>query len=87
LLPLGVPQVLVVGTHEDFVPLPLVEAYAEAARRAGDPVRVVVIPGVGHFEIASPRSSAWPRVESAIRSLLGGRLPADAAPGAEKRLR
>lgn len=79
LLPLGVPQVLVVGTHEDFVPLPLVEAYAEAARRAGDPVRVVVIPGAGHFEIASPRSSAWPRVESAIRSLLGGRLPADAA--------
>jgi acetyl esterase/lipase len=87
LLPLGVPQVLVVGTHEDFVPLPLVEAYAEAARRAGDPVRVVVIPGVGHFEIASPRSSAWPRVASAIRSLLGGRLPADAAPRAEKRSR
>jgi acetyl esterase/lipase len=73
LLPLGVPQVLVVGTHEDFVPLPLVEAYAEAARRAGDSVGVVVIPGAGHFEIASPRSSAWPRIESAIRSLLGGR--------------
>jgi len=87
LLPLGVPQVLVEGTHEDFVPLPLLEAYAEAARRAGDPVRLVVIPGVGHFEIASPRSSAWPRVESAIRSLLNGRLPVDAAPGAEKRLR
>jgi acetyl esterase/lipase len=77
LLPLGVPQVLIEGTHEDFVPLPLMEAYAEAAGRAGDSVRLVVIPGVGHFEIASPRSSAWPRVESAIRSLLreatGGR--------------
>ena len=84
LLPLGVPQVLVVGTHEDFVPLPLVEAYAEAAMRAGDPVRVEVIQGAGHFEIASPRSSAWPRVESAIRSLLEGRLPGDATPGAEK---
>jgi pimeloyl-ACP methyl ester carboxylesterase len=79
LLPLGIPQVLVVGTYEDFVPLRFVEAYAEAARRAGDPVRVVVIPGAGHIEIASPRSPAWPRVESAIRSLLGGRLPADTA--------
>ncbi len=87
LLPLGVPQVLLEGTHEEFVPLPLMRAYAEAARRAGDPVRLVVIPGVGHFEIASPRSSAWPRVASAIRSLLGGRLPANAAPGAERRLR
>jgi acetyl esterase/lipase len=87
LLPLRVPQVLVVGTHEEFVPLPLVEAYAEAARRAGDPVRLVVIPDAGHFEIASPRSSAWPRVELAIRSLLDGSLPVDAAPGAERRSR
>jgi acetyl esterase/lipase len=70
LLPLGVPQVLVAGTHEEFVPLPLMKAYAEAAQRAGDSVRIVVIPGAGHFEIASPRSPAWPRVESAIRSLL-----------------
>jgi acetyl esterase/lipase len=87
LLPLGVPQVLIVGTHEEFVPLPLVKAYAEAARRTGDSVGVVVIPDVGHFEIASPRSSAWPKVESSIHSLLGGRLPAGAAPGAETRLR
>ena len=85
LLPLGIPQVLFAGTHEDFVPLPVMEAYAEAARRAGDSVRIVVIPGAGHFEIASPRSSAWPRVASAIRSLLGGRLPDDTAPGTEKR--
>jgi acetyl esterase/lipase len=77
LLPLGVPQVLVVGTHEEFVPLPLVQAYAQAARRAGDSVRVVVIPGAGHFEIASPGSAAWPRVESAVRSLLGGTVPMD----------
>ena len=86
LLPLGVPQVLVVGTHEEFVPLPLVEAYADSAGRTGDPVQLVVIPGVGHFEIASPRSSAWPSVETAIRSLLDGRLPANGAPGAEKRI-
>ena len=82
LLPLGVPQVLIGGTHEEFVPLPLMETYAEAARRAGDPVQLIVIPGAGHFEIASPRSSAWPKVESAIRSLLDGKLPSDAMPDA-----
>jgi acetyl esterase/lipase len=79
LLPLDVPQVLVAGTHEDFVPMPLMQAYAEAARRAGDSLQLVVIAGAGHFEIASPHSSAWPRVEAAIRSLLDGRLPANGA--------
>ncbi len=75
LLPLGILQVLVIGEHEDFVPRPLAEAYAEAAAQAGDPVRLIVIPRVGHFEIASPRASPWPQVESAIRALLDGKLP------------
>jgi pimeloyl-ACP methyl ester carboxylesterase len=75
LLPLGIPQVLVLGTHEDYVPLPFAQAYTRAATQAGDSVRLVIIPDVGHFEIASPRTSAWPMVESAIRALLDGRLP------------
>ncbi|HJR62744.1 MAG TPA: alpha/beta hydrolase [Gemmatimonadaceae bacterium] len=75
LLPLGIPQVLIMGEHEDFVPRPLAEAYVRAAAQAGDSVRMIVIPGAGHFEIASPRASTWPQVESAIRSLLDGTLP------------
>ncbi|HEX6322499.1 MAG TPA: alpha/beta hydrolase [Vicinamibacterales bacterium] len=75
LIPFGVPQVLLMGEHEDFVPRPLAESYARAAAQAGDSVRLIVIPGVGHFEIASPRATTWPRVESVIRSLLDGRLP------------
>ena len=77
LLPLGIPQVIILGEHEDFVPLPFAQAYTRAATQAGDSVRLVVIPGAGHFEIASPRKSTWPLVESAIRALLDGRLPAD----------
>lgn len=84
LLPLGTPQVLILGAHEDFVPLPLAEAYAQAAGAAGDRVRLIVIPGVGHFEIASPRASTWPHVEMAIRALLEGRLPSETVPGAPK---
>lgn len=75
LLPLGMPQVLVIGQYEDFVPRPLVEAYAQAARNVGDSVRVFTVPGAGHFELASPQSGSWPRVEASIRSLLNGRLP------------
>lgn len=75
LLPLGVPQVLVLGEHEDYVPLRDAEAYVQAAKRAGDRIRLILIPSVGHFEIASPRASPWSQVELAIRSLLDGRLP------------
>jgi acetyl esterase/lipase len=75
LLPLGVPQVVVLGEYEEYVPLPLARAYVQAAERAGDRARMILIPGVGHFEIASPRAAIWPTVESAIRSLIDGKLP------------
>lgn len=80
LLPLGIPQVLLLGEYEDFLPRPLAEAYARAAAQAGDPVRLIVIARIGHFEIASPYAMTWPQVASAIGSLLDGTLPPDGAP-------
>jgi hypothetical protein len=47
----------------------------QAATQAGDQVRRILIPGAGHFEIASPLSFTWPQVKAAIRSLLDGKLP------------
>jgi len=85
LLPLGIPQVLVLGEHEEFVPRPYADTYVQAATRAGDAIRLMLIPGVGHFEIAMPNTSAWPWVASAIRSLLEGKLPPDVAPAGAKR--
>jgi acetyl esterase/lipase len=70
LLPLRVRQVLVWGQYEDFVPLALAEAHVSAAKAAGDPARLVVIPAAGHFELANPSSGAWPPVLEAIRSVL-----------------
>ncbi len=69
-VPLGVSQILIWGEYEDFVPLPLATRHVEAATAAGDRARLVVIPGIGHFESASPRSAAWPTVLDSIRSLL-----------------
>lgn len=69
MVPLGVQQILIWGEHENFVPLPLAKRHVDAASKAGDRARVIVIPGIGHFESASPRSPAWPAVLEAIRSL------------------
>jgi acetyl esterase/lipase len=75
LLPLGLRQVVVLGEYEEYVPLRFAQAYIQAAEHAGDRVQMILIPGVGHFEIASPRAASWPRVESVIRSLVDGELP------------
>jgi pimeloyl-ACP methyl ester carboxylesterase len=75
LVPLGVPQVILMGEHEDFVPRSLAEEYVRAATQAGDQARLIVIPGVGHFEIASPQATTWPQVESVIKSLLQPNSP------------
>jgi acetyl esterase/lipase len=80
LLPLGIPQVLLLGEYDEFLPRPLAEAYARAAAQAGDPIRLIFITGVGHFEIASPYAVTWPQVASAILALLDGTLPPDGAP-------
>jgi acetyl esterase/lipase len=70
-LPLGVRQVLVIGEYEDFVPRAVAEAYVAKARASGDSAQLLVVPGAGHFEIAAPTTSAWPKVKEAILQLLG----------------
>ena len=70
MLPLQVPQVLIWGEHEDFIPMSLAQRHVNAAITAGDKARLIVVPAAGHFESASPASSAWPIVLGAIRSLL-----------------
>jgi acetyl esterase/lipase len=70
MLPLGIPQILIWGEYEDFVPRPLAEQYIGTATRAGDSARLVLVPAAGHFETASPFTPAWAIVREAIRSLL-----------------
>jgi acetyl esterase/lipase len=72
LLPTGVPTVLVHGALDDAVPLGCAQSYAAAARAAGDPCELRVLPDVGHFEFLDPTSTVWPHVRSAAASLLPG---------------
>ena len=69
-LPLGMRQVMIWGSHEPYVPAAQAEAYVAAARRAGDDARLVTVPGIGHFETASPLSPSWPTVLASIEGLL-----------------
>ena len=59
MLPLGVPQLLVHGEDDDAVPVALSRTYHAAAVAAGDDVRLVTLPGVGHYEHLDPASDAW----------------------------
>lgn len=70
LLPLGVPQVLIWGEHERFMPRRLAQSYVQRARAAGDDATLRIVPGAGHFEIASPHTPAWPVLLADIRRLL-----------------
>ena len=74
-VPLGVPQLFVIGDHEDFVPRRFAEAYVRAAREAGDSIRLLVLPRTGHFEVAMPTTGAWAPIAAGVRALLDGDLP------------
>jgi fermentation-respiration switch protein FrsA (DUF1100 family) len=58
-LPLGVPQLLVHGRRDRYVPADMSERYAEAAQAAGDPVDLAVRQDVGHMDLIEPRSPGW----------------------------
>lgn len=73
LLPLGVPYVIVNGAEDPIVPVAHVTAFAERARRAGDQVRLEIVPASGHFEPVAPGTTAFAVTLAAIRELLGGK--------------
>jgi acetyl esterase/lipase len=67
--PPPVPVVLVHGLDDSVVPVDLSRRYASYARSAGADVRLVELPGVEHFGLIDPLSSAWPAVVAAAREL------------------
>jgi len=69
LLPMGIRQVLIVGESDEVMPQASRDAYAAAARKAGDAVEVLSVPG-GHFEAIAPTTAAWPIVRDKVLQLL-----------------
>ncbi|MDY7228965.1 alpha/beta hydrolase family protein [Hyalangium rubrum] len=70
LAPIGVRQVLIHGTEDDTVPVSISADYHARATKLGDDVRLIPLPGAGHFEVINPLSREWPQVVEAITSLM-----------------
>jgi acetyl esterase/lipase len=70
LAPLGVPQLVVTGGHDQPELNEAARLYVERARAGGDDATLLHITESGHFELASPWTPAWPQVRSAILGLL-----------------
>ncbi len=68
-LPLGVPHYHLVGSDDLIVPTTYVASFVAAARQAGDPAHLTILPQCGHFELTTPHSAAWPAVMAAIREM------------------
>ncbi len=68
LLPLGIPQRIIVGA-EDAAMLENAKRYIKAATDAGDEAQLKILPGAGHFEIVAVDTSEWVDVKSAVLQL------------------
>jgi acetyl esterase/lipase len=71
-VPLGVPQILVVGALDEIVPRPQADSYRAAAVAQGDDVTVVEVGTAGHFELIDPGSEAWAPIREALVGLAMG---------------
>lgn len=74
-LPLGVPSVHIAGSDDFIAPRRVVEAFAAAARAAGDVADVHIVDGAGHFEAIAPTTVAGRSVVQAIVKLARPRAP------------
>lgn len=69
LLPMGIPSVCVHGTADDDVPLSHSQRFVDAARRAGDDSRLLVLPGADHYSLIDVTSPAWAACRAAVIEL------------------
>jgi acetyl esterase/lipase len=68
-LPIGVPVTIVHGAADPIVPVAQSRDFEARAKRAGESITVVEVPGAGHFDLVAPQSTAWAAVMDAIRAL------------------
>ncbi|CAL9492497.1 alpha/beta fold hydrolase [Streptomyces sp. Tu 3180] len=69
LLPTGIATTLVQGRTDVDVPLPVAEAYADAAAKAGEVVGLTLLEDVGHFPLIDPAADACAVVAEEIAQL------------------
>lgn len=73
LVPIGVPQVLIIGALDRTWGPPGRAYYARAIAAGDSTVRMVEAPESGHFDIIAPTTNSWRLVIDAIQSLSASR--------------
>jgi len=71
LLPIGVPQRLIIGEYDFPELLEHFKLYTDAALALNEDIKLDTVPHVWHHEPAVPGSGAWLTVRTAIKSLTG----------------
>jgi len=80
LVPIGVPQTIVLGDH-DTSWTPTGQSYVHRAIAVGEEhLRVIALPESGHFEMIAPASSSWPLVHGALDETFERWAPPSAEP-------
>ena len=69
LLPLGIPQVIINGDHDEGW-LTVSRAYQDKAKAAGETVEIIIPPNAGHFELVMPTSDTFALVRDTILSMI-----------------
>lgn len=67
-LPLRVAQLVAHAEDDARIPVSYSRSYAEAARRAGDPVDLLITPVGGHLSFLDPDAEAWRHVAERLES-------------------
>ncbi len=73
LLPLGVPQELILASEHNAQWKELFMRYRAAAEAAGDRIGMPVLEGAGHFDGLNPQSAHWETVLERVRALIAPR--------------
>jgi pimeloyl-ACP methyl ester carboxylesterase len=68
--PVEAHTVLINGELDTVAPPDLAARYAVLARRAGNAVPIIVVPGASHYDLVSTNSTVWPLLHAEIRRAL-----------------
>ena len=71
MLPLGVPQTLIIGSQDDAWRLESHERYHDIGTAVGDEIDLVTFEGANHFDVVDASSPAWAEIVGAISKYVG----------------
>ncbi|TWD47067.1 acetyl esterase/lipase [Arthrobacter sp. AG367] len=77
LLPMGVPQTLIIGSKDNPWRLESHGRYHDIGTGAGDKIDLVTLEGANHFDVLDPSGPAWTEIVQAVFNYLGMRVSPD----------